>query len=304
MANNTLNPATYTKSPEPALNYLTEKAEAGDAIAQRRLSFLYQGTKGFAENPAKAFKWMLAAAENGDISAQISVASQYFQGWHIDRSPLEAKRWYLEAAKSGDVHAQYMLAARCAGSDFGHEDIDATFFWLRKAAYQNRSDLQYFLGGFEGSVLGGEPNFEHSYYWLEVARLNGHVSDDSWIELAGAELNASEVEAVRNRASKFVDGCKKFEQHLYRFTPKDWWNNSDANHSAKYVILLSQYEWDVSNGIGNPELHYKLGSLYYLSADRRNLNQVNYWLGKAAEAGHQKASDALKALQASEMQFD
>ncbi|MDV7201104.1 tetratricopeptide repeat protein [Roseovarius sp. 10] len=284
--------------------HLADKAEAGDAIAQRRLSFLYQGAKGFPEDPAKAFNWMLAAAENGDISAQISVASQYFQGWHIDRSPLEAKRWYLEAAKSGDVHAQYMLAARCAGPDFGHEDFDTAIFWLRKAAHQNRSDLQYFLGGFEGAGLGGEPNFEQSYYWLEVARLNGHVSDGNWIALARAELNASEAEAVRNRASKFVDGCKKFEQHLYEFTPEDWWNSSDANHCSNYVILLCQYEWDASNGIGNPEMHYKLGSLYYLSENRRNLKQVHYWLSKAADEGHQKGSKALKALQTSGMQFD
>lgn len=284
-------------------DYISHRAEAGDPIAQRRLSFLYQGAKGFPEDPAKAFKWMLLAAENGDISAQISVASQYFHGWHIDRSPLEAKRWYLEAAKSGDVHAQYMLAARCAGSDFGNEDIDTTIFWLRKAAHQNHLDLQYFLGGFEGSVLGGEPNFQQSYYWLEIARLNGHKGAQDWIKSVLKELNFSEAEAVRNRASKFVDGCKKFEQHLYRFTRKDWHNSSNANHLANYVILLCQYEWDVSIGIGGPELHYKLGSLYYLSTDRRNLNQVHYWLSKAAEAGHQKASDALKALQASEMRF-
>jgi TPR repeat protein len=116
-------------------------------------------------------------------------------------------------------------------------------------------------------------------------------------------INVSEAEAVKNKAAKFVDGCKEFEQHLYRFAPEDWWNSSDANHSAKYVILLCQYEWDVSLGIGNPELHYKLGSLYYLSENRRNLKQVHYWLGKAAEAGHQEACNALDFLDASGMKF-
>lgn len=285
-------------------NAVHAAAQNGNAIAQRRLSFLYQGAKGFPEDTAKAFKWMLLAAENGDISAQISVASQYFHGWHVDKHPLEAKRWYLEAAKGGDVHAQYVLASRCAGSDFGHEDFDSAFFWLRKAAYQNRPDLQHFLGGFEGSILGGEPNFEQSYHWLEVARLNGHVSDDNWIELARAELNAPQAEEVKNNASKFVDGCKAFELHLYRFTSEDWEPSDHENLSTNYAVLSYQYEWDANNGAEDPELHFKLGSLFYLSENRRNLKQVYYWLSKAADAGHQKASYALKALQASEMQFD
>ena len=296
--------ATAHHRPAGNFDYFLEKAEAGNPLAQRQLSHLYQGADGFSEDPSKAFNWMLEAAKNGDISAQISIASQYLQGWYIDQNPSEAKRWYLEAAKSGEVHAQYRLAAGCAGSDFGYEDIDATFFWLRKAAYQNRSDLQYFLGGFEGSVLGGEPNFEQSYYWLEVARLNGHVSDDNWIDLARAELNVSEAEAARNKASKFVDGCKEFELHLYNFTPEDWQPSSHENLSTNYAVLSYQYEWDANNGVEDPELHFRLGSLFYLSENRRNLKQVYYWLSKAADAGHQKASYALKALQASEMQFD
>lgn len=304
MFSTTPNSATYDKSVGRALDYFKEKAAAGNALAQRQLSYLYQGAKDFPEDPAKAFKWMLMAAENGDISSQISVASQYLHGWYVDKNPSEAKRWYLKAARSGDVHAQYMLAARSAFSEFGDEDFDTAIFWFRKAAYQNRSDLQYFVGGFEGSVLGGEPNFQQSYYWLEIARLNGHKGAQNWSKSVLEELNFSEADAVKNRASKFVDGCREFEQHLYRFTPKDWRNSSDANHSANYAILLCQYEWDLSTGAGEPETHYKLGSLYYLSTDRRNLNQVHYWLNKAADAGHQKASEALKALQASGMQFD
>ena len=52
MASNTLNSAINSKSAEQTLNYLTAKAEAGDPIAQRRLSFLYQGAKGLPKDPA------------------------------------------------------------------------------------------------------------------------------------------------------------------------------------------------------------------------------------------------------------
>ena len=278
-------------------------AQNGNAVAQRRLGLLYDGGKGVTQDEKKAFKWKLTAAENGDGSAQLSIASQYMNGWNVGKNPSEAKRWWTVAANDGHMHAQFMLASHYIGPDFGSEDFDAAIFWLRKAAHQNIPHLQYSLGEFEGCSLGGELNYEQSYYWLEIAQLNGYQISDGWIDGVLNELRPVQIAEIKQKALAFVDGCRKFQRLLSQFDLE--FSNTDGKGptSTGYAILFYKYEWKDQIEPSTAETHYKLGSLCYLYEGNRNLKRTESFLRKAKEAGHLKAQKALAELKNSRMQF-
>ncbi len=80
-----------------------ERAEKGDAAAQRGIAQCYQvGMGGFSQDQGLAFQWYQKAANQGDAKSQNELAEIYEKGVGVPVNKAEAIRWYTLASKSGD----------------------------------------------------------------------------------------------------------------------------------------------------------------------------------------------------------
>jgi hypothetical protein len=89
---------------------LVQKAEAGDAEAQYRLSRCYVlGNQGVAEDLAESMKWHIKAAEQGYLEAQFTLGAHYYAGLGVAKDRLQAGKWMNLAVKGGHPKAPGVL---------------------------------------------------------------------------------------------------------------------------------------------------------------------------------------------------
>lgn len=77
---------------------LKKKAEAGDAVAQRTLGFIYVNGFGVPKDSAEALKWYRLAAWQGNADAQFNLGLMYAKGEGIEKDLVQAHFWINEAA--------------------------------------------------------------------------------------------------------------------------------------------------------------------------------------------------------------
>jgi len=92
------------------INALTDKAQAGDVVAQRQLGNAYVKGLGVIPERKGAAHWYLLAASQGDPEAQEALGNAYSEGTFVPKSDAEAEKWYTAAAIGGYVRAQYLLS--------------------------------------------------------------------------------------------------------------------------------------------------------------------------------------------------
>ena len=93
-----------------ALQELQPAADAGDAMAQAVLGFMYINGQGVAQDDALALKWFGLSAAGGNSDAQHNLAYMYDTGLGAPRNVLEAMKWYKLAAAQGRADSQFNLA--------------------------------------------------------------------------------------------------------------------------------------------------------------------------------------------------
>jgi len=83
-----------------AIPWYREKAEEGDATAQRRLAEMLQRA-GALKQDIEAVGWFTKSAEQGDAAAQNSLANAYAKGVGVGVNYGEAYMWFTLAAERG-----------------------------------------------------------------------------------------------------------------------------------------------------------------------------------------------------------
>jgi uncharacterized membrane protein YhaH (DUF805 family) len=83
-----------------AIPWYREKAEEGDAAAQRRLAEMLQ-SGGAPKQIIEAVSWFTKAAEQGDAAAQNSLADAYAKGVGVGVNYGEAYMWFTLASERG-----------------------------------------------------------------------------------------------------------------------------------------------------------------------------------------------------------
>ena len=98
---------------QESIESLKEKAEAGDAEAQFKLSQMYERGEGVPQNYAEALKWSQEArkttTEQGDAETQFKMGVRYLQGQGRPKDYDEAAKWFQKAAEQGHAKAQDKL---------------------------------------------------------------------------------------------------------------------------------------------------------------------------------------------------
>ncbi|MFZ9099470.1 MAG: tetratricopeptide repeat protein [Burkholderiaceae bacterium] len=84
-------------------------AEAGDAMAQTNIGYLYERGWGQRQSYVKALAWYRRAADQGLPQAEFNIGTLYYYGFGVERNPREAVGWFRRAAREDLAQAQYML---------------------------------------------------------------------------------------------------------------------------------------------------------------------------------------------------
>ena len=92
------------------INALTEKAQAGNVVAQRQLGNAYVKGLGVIPERKWAEHWYMLAASQGDPEAQSALGDAYSDGTFVSKNDAEAEKWYTAAAIGGYAQAQYSLS--------------------------------------------------------------------------------------------------------------------------------------------------------------------------------------------------
>lgn len=139
--------------PEKALPLLHRLAEAGDAIAQYSLQFMYGKGEGLHCDTRLANYWLeelTKLAEAGDGQAQFILYEMYFCGaayeqW-VQQNTERGVHWLRKAAESGVAPAQYNLSLRYRHGEppWFEQDLVKAEWLLRAAVAQGHPEAIYY----------------------------------------------------------------------------------------------------------------------------------------------------------------
>ena len=100
------NRAYAARDYETAFKEWLPLAEAGDAMAQNNIGFMYRKGRGVPPDEKEAVKWYRRAAEQGLPDAMTNLGYMYDEGRGIEQDLLESYKWFLLAAERGREGAE------------------------------------------------------------------------------------------------------------------------------------------------------------------------------------------------------
>ena len=165
-----------------AFEWLSRRAEEGDAVSQFALGNACQEGIGVPADPARAAGWFTKAAMQGDAESQASLGWMYSNGDGVPRDDAQALEWFPKAAEQGEPTAQYALGCRYEQGHGVAVDFAQAVRWYRAAADQGIGPAICNLADkYEhGKGVGKDMRMAFALY-REAAR-NGVVEAQRWLE--------------------------------------------------------------------------------------------------------------------------
>ncbi|MDA7709257.1 sel1 repeat family protein [bacterium] len=117
-------------------------AEAGDALAQYSLGFMYQIGEGVLQDYKEAVKWWRLAAEQGVAYAQYNLGRNHYSGQGVFQDYKKAVKWWRLAAEQGVAYAQTNLGVMSQNGYGVLQDNATAHMWFN-------------IGSANGNELGG-----------------------------------------------------------------------------------------------------------------------------------------------------
>ena len=124
---------------------LVERAEQGDAEAQKDLGLCYGGGYGVTQDYNEAVQWLHKAAEQGNGEAQCNLGYCYQYGYGVSQDYNEAVQWWRKAAEQGNAKAQSCLGSCYENGNGVNKNFNEAVQWYRKAAEQGLTEAVQFL---------------------------------------------------------------------------------------------------------------------------------------------------------------
>lgn len=157
---------------------LRQKANQGDASAQRNLGFIYDNGQGVTQNYGKAVAWYRKAADKGDAIAQYSLAVMYSNGDGVTQDDAKAAAWYRKAADQGYTGAQFNLGAIYEEGRGVTKNYAQAVAWYHKAADLGYASAQNNLGLMYANGQGVTQNYVLAYQWFALAKSASNLSSE------------------------------------------------------------------------------------------------------------------------------
>jgi TPR repeat protein len=149
-----------------AIKIFSPLANAGLAIAQYNIGFMYANGHGVVQDDAEAFKLYRLAAEQGLAQAQYNIGIMYDIGRGVVQDDAEAFKWY------------------------------------RLAAEQGLAEAQTNIGFMYADGLGVVKNYISAYMWLNLAATNGYDEAINGRDLVAKKLTPRQLTTAQKRASR------------------------------------------------------------------------------------------------------
>lgn len=162
-------PQSYSE----AIKWSTLSATQGDVKAQFNLAVIYYSGPDDMRDYKKAFKWAGLAAEQNWAPASNLIALMYYGGEGTKQSYKDAAKWFESAANQGHSDAQFRIASMYSTGEGVAQDYYTASKYYQLAAEQGDLSAQFFLGWMYLSGLGVRQNFTIGYMWTELASIGG-----------------------------------------------------------------------------------------------------------------------------------
>ena len=88
-----------------AVEYFLRAANAGNAMAQHNLAYMYSVGQGVEKDEEKAFDWVKKSAEQGNPIAQDDLGVMYGDGRGVPKDVVQSYRWIALSARQGNAQA-------------------------------------------------------------------------------------------------------------------------------------------------------------------------------------------------------
>jgi hypothetical protein len=317
---------TYAKLGDPAraLPMLQSAAGAGQPRAATLLGWLHEDGRGTERSVEEAKRWYRFAAEQGEADAMAALGrlllqeklpearaaarqlfrraaelkdpdGQYYLGWMLTEAAgdlqddVQAYGWFVKAARQGHIGAQLAVATHLLTGRGVAVDTKAAGEWLLRAAETRDPVANYLLGRF--SEDAGQGHFDEARNSYRIAAAAGHR--EAQFALA-AMLAKSAAEADRKEAA-------------------EWFGKADeAGHKAAANGLGELYR-DGAGALqhlgkartifqraaehGDPDAMYNLAGMQDAGlGGPRDTDKALEWYARAADQGHEKASEVIGRL--------
>ncbi len=113
---------------------LTQKANAGDALAQHELGIRYLIGRGVQADTAKGAYWTLKAAAQQLLPARFNHGILLQNGWGVEWSPFKAYEEFAWCAERGMPEAQYAMAQFLTDNIIVPRNRAEAYKWVKAAA--------------------------------------------------------------------------------------------------------------------------------------------------------------------------
>jgi TPR repeat protein len=312
---------------ERIVAWLTLAAEKGEALAQEVLGrWCYEG-KFVQRNEAAALHWNVMAAERGNPFAQAWMGDVLNQGIGVIVDRDQARRWYEKAAEQRHLGALIMLTSIMSREKPTEDQLSRLFSlwlniaqvgdetaqlrvadyylqgigversvteaikWLRTAAERGSAVAQVELGGLilQLDEVGGEPAEAVALFQQAAAR--GNIEGE--YNLGVCYRRGLGVPADRDRARQLYFGAAVKGNNLAQLALADLLVEIGDSEALKEAIRW----YEEASAAGLPGAFHGLARLYEDGTGvYPNREKAIFLNRRAAEAGHQGASDALRRL--------
>jgi uncharacterized protein len=157
-------------------------------------------------------------AEHGDIDAQFRLGYRLaFSRVRTLRKPSEAIKWWRKAALQEHTRAQYFLGVSYDRGSGVRKNLKKAMGYYLKAAKKGHAEAQYNIGlGFRDGD-GVPKNSKAAAYWLYNCALQGDADgqrDYGYCLFHGIGTDENPVEAIRWYRKAAKQGDRKAQQNL------------------------------------------------------------------------------------------
>lgn len=180
----------------------SQRAAAGDAVAQRQLGNLYRNGSGVAQSDAEALAWYRKAATQGDVVAHYNLGVMYDNGYGVAQDHGEAARWYEQAVARNYGPAMYNLALQHEYGMSRPKDYAAARDLYIQAAELGEPWAQFALALLYDNGLGVARDPIQAYMWFDIVG-DGHEHAIHNRDSIAEELTSEQIEEGQRLAREW-----------------------------------------------------------------------------------------------------
>lgn len=208
-------------------NFLQNKAETGDAIAQCSFAIALED-EGKIDD---AILWYKKSISQGYSEAEFLLAKLYSDNSFKKGSPLEVIELYEKASNSGHLLAPYHLAEMYFNGIGVEKNVEKSLEWYVLSATKGYDLAQSALGNiYLNGSEGVEKNYHQAFRWIKKASNNGlivamNLLGAMYIQGLGCDINYDKAEELFEKTlsygNKDAEGLLKSIKELKKNKSKE-----------------------------------------------------------------------------------